>query len=61
LSRGFKPDIGQILITPGANAIIYFAIRCLVNMDEEVIVPDPGFPTCLPKVVNEESLKIPKG
>jgi aspartate/methionine/tyrosine aminotransferase len=44
-SRGFKPDIGQILITPGANAIIYFAIRCLVNVGEEVIVPDPGFPT----------------
>ena len=44
-SRGFKPDINQILITPGANAIIYFAIRCLVNAGEEVIVPDPGFPT----------------
>jgi len=44
-SRGFKPDVNQILITPGANAIIYFAIRCLVDADEEVIVPDPGFPT----------------
>lgn len=44
-SRGFKPDIDQILITPGANAIIYFSIRCLVNEGEEVIVPDPGFPT----------------
>jgi len=44
-SRGFKPDINQILITPGANAIIYFSIRCLVNEGEEVIVPDPGFPT----------------
>ena len=44
-SRGFKPDINQILITPGANAIVYFAIRCLVNAGEEVIVPDPGFPT----------------
>ncbi|WP_416652670.1 pyridoxal phosphate-dependent aminotransferase [Candidatus Pseudothioglobus sp. Uisw_086] len=44
-SRGFKPDISQILITPGANAIIYYAIRCIVNEGEEVIVPDPGFPT----------------
>lgn len=44
-SRGFKPNIDQILVTPGANAIIYFAIRCLVNEGEEVIVPDPGFPT----------------
>ena len=24
-TRGFKPDLNQILITPGANAIIYFA------------------------------------
>ena len=45
LSRGFKPDIDQILVTPGANAIIYLAISCLVNPGEEVIVPDPGFPT----------------
>jgi aspartate/methionine/tyrosine aminotransferase len=33
------------LVTPGANSIIYFAIKCLVNKGEEVIVPDPGFPT----------------
>jgi aspartate/methionine/tyrosine aminotransferase len=44
-SRGFSPDIDQILITPGANAIVYYAIRCLVNPGEEIIVPDPGFPT----------------
>lgn len=44
-SRGFKPDIDQILVTPGANAIIYLAVSCLVNPGEEVIVPDPGFPT----------------
>ena len=45
ISRGFKPDIDQILITPGANAIIFLAISCLVNRGEEVIIPDPGFPT----------------
>lgn len=45
ISRGFKPDIGQVLVTPGANAIIYLAVSCLVNPGEEVIVPDPGFPT----------------
>lgn len=45
LSRGFQPDIDQILVTPGANAIIYLAVSCLVNPGEEVIVPDPGFPT----------------
>lgn len=45
VSRGFTPDIDQVLVTPGANSIIYFAISCLVNPGEEVIVPDPGFPT----------------
>ncbi|MES9902101.1 MAG: pyridoxal phosphate-dependent aminotransferase [Sedimenticola sp.] len=44
-SRGFSPDIDQILITPGANAIIYLAVSCLVNPGEEVIIPDPGFPS----------------
>jgi len=45
ISRGFKPNINQVLVVPGANSIIYFAIRCLVNPGEEVIVPDPAFPT----------------
>ena len=45
ISRGFKPEMDQILVTPGANAIIYLAVSCLVNPGEEVIVPDPGFPT----------------
>lgn len=45
ISRRFRPELEQILVTPGANAIIYLAIKCLVNPGEEVIVPDPGFPT----------------
>lgn len=44
-SRHFTPTVDQILITPGANIIVYYAVRCLVNPGEEVIVPDPGFPT----------------
>lgn len=44
-SRKFSPSINQVLITPGANIIIYLAIKCLVNPGEEVVVPDPGFPT----------------
>lgn len=46
-SRGFKPDIDQVLVTPGANIIIYYAVRCLVNPGDEVIVQDPCFPTYL--------------
>ncbi len=44
-SRKFTPDIDQILVTPGANAIVYYAIKCLVDPGDEVILPDPGFPT----------------
>ncbi len=49
-SRGFRPKIEQVLVTPGANIIIYYAIRCLVDPGEEVIIPDPGFPTYLSAV-----------
>lgn len=42
-SRGFSPDLDQILVTPGANAQLYYAIACAVNPGEEVIIPDPSF------------------
>lgn len=44
-SRGFLPSLEQVLVAPGANILIYYAVRCLVNPGDEVIVPDPGFPT----------------
>lgn len=47
IRRGFKPDINQILVAPGANILIYYAVRCLVNPGDEVIVQDPCFPTYL--------------
>lgn len=46
-TRGFRPDIGQVLAAPGANMLIYYAVRCLVNPGDEVIVQDPCFPTYL--------------
>lgn len=42
-SRGFKPKITQILVTPGANVQIFYAIACTVNAGEEVIISDPAF------------------
>ena len=42
-SRNFRPDLSQILVTPGANVQIYLALACAVNPGEEVIIPDPGF------------------
>jgi aspartate/methionine/tyrosine aminotransferase len=44
-SRGFRPDLNQVLVTPGANVAIFYAVYCLVDPGYEVIVPDPGFST----------------
>ena len=44
-SRGFLPDKNQILVVPGANIGIFYAVFCLANAGQEVLVPDPGFPT----------------
>ena len=44
-SRGFMPDLDQVLVLPGANIGIFYAIFCLCDPGTEVLVPDPGFAT----------------
>ena len=46
-SRGFLPNTNQVLVTPSANIAIFYAVFCLTNPGQEVLVPDPGFPTYL--------------
>jgi len=46
-SRGFSPKEKQVLVTPGANIGIFYAIFCLAERGDEILVPDPGFPTYL--------------
>jgi aspartate/methionine/tyrosine aminotransferase len=60
-SRNFKPNIEQVLVTPGANIAIFYAISCLVDPGEEVIVPDPGFPTYYAtiKMCNTKPVRVP--
>ncbi len=41
---GFRPSLSQIVVCP-ANAAIDFVIRCAANPGEEVVIPDPCFPT----------------
>jgi len=59
VSRGFTPELGQVLVTPGANSIIYFTVKCVVNPGEEVIVPDPGFPTYLSAIKACGAIPVP--
>jgi aspartate aminotransferase len=43
-SRGIQVRPEQVVITPGAKPIMFFAIMALVNEGDEVIYPNPGFP-----------------
>ncbi|MFA4915044.1 MAG: pyridoxal phosphate-dependent aminotransferase [Syntrophales bacterium] len=60
-SRGFKPDLDQILVTAGGNIQIYYGVACAVNPGEEVIIPDPSFVSynSIIKFVGAKPVKIP--
>lgn len=60
-SRGFKPDIDQILVTAGGNIQIYYGVACTVDPGEEVIIPDPSFVSynSIIRFVGAKAVKIP--
>ncbi|MGD0840923.1 MAG: aminotransferase class I/II-fold pyridoxal phosphate-dependent enzyme [Candidatus Acidiferrales bacterium] len=35
----------EVVVTPGGKPIIFFSILALIDEGDEVIYPDPGFPT----------------
>jgi len=43
--RGIPVDPGQVIIGPGAKPALFFPTLALVRPGDEVIYPDPGFPT----------------
>lgn len=43
-TRGVEASPDQVVITPGAKPVMFFAILALIEPGDEVIVPDPGFP-----------------
>lgn len=44
-TRGYRPDLEQIVIIPGLKPGIFFSMLSIVNPGDEVIYPDPGYPT----------------
>ncbi len=42
--RGISVDPSGVVITPGAKPIMFYTILALVEPDDEVLYPDPGFP-----------------
>jgi aspartate/methionine/tyrosine aminotransferase len=45
MRRGLVFDPAQIVICPGAKPALFFPTLALVSLGDEVIYPDPGFPT----------------
>ncbi|MGQ9582502.1 MAG: pyridoxal phosphate-dependent aminotransferase [Thermoplasmatota archaeon] len=43
-TRGFRPSVDQVLITPGAKPIMTFTMMALCERGDRVVYPDPGFP-----------------
>jgi len=43
--KGLHTTREQVVVTPGGKPIIYYTICVLVNPGDEVIYPNPGFPT----------------
>jgi len=42
--RGLRVDPSEVVVTPGAKPIMFYAILALVETGDEVLYPDPGFP-----------------
>lgn len=43
-TRGYTPDIDQVVITPGLKPGIFFSMLATVDPGDEVIFPEPGYP-----------------
>jgi len=42
--RGVRAEPGQVIVTPGAKPIMFYALLALLDDGDEAIYPDPGFP-----------------
>jgi aspartate/methionine/tyrosine aminotransferase len=42
--KGIEAAPEQVIVTPGAKPIMFFAMLALINEGDEVIYPNPGFP-----------------
>ncbi len=43
-TRGLSVDPAQVVVTPGAKPIMFYALLALLEEGDEAIYPDPGFP-----------------
>ena len=60
VTRGYTPELDQILSLPGGKPGIYLSMISTVNPGDEIIFPDPGFPTygSLSQYIGAKSIPI---
>ena len=60
-TRGYRPKLEQVVITPGLKPGIFFSMLAIVNSGDEVIYQDPGYPTygSVTSFLGAKNVKIP--
>jgi aspartate/methionine/tyrosine aminotransferase len=43
-TRRIPVSAEQVVLTPGAKPILFFTLEALIDEEDEVLLPDPGFP-----------------
>jgi aspartate/methionine/tyrosine aminotransferase len=43
--RGLSCDAANVVVTPGAKPVLFFAMLALLEPGDEVLIPSPAFPT----------------
>ncbi|HMN58973.1 MAG TPA: pyridoxal phosphate-dependent aminotransferase [Anaerolinea sp.] len=57
--RGLTIRPEQVVVAPGAKPLLFFPLLALVQPGDEVIYPDPGFPTYLAAIQVAGGVPIP--
>jgi len=60
-TRGYRPDLEQIVITPGLKPGIFFSMLTVINPGDEVVFQDPGYPTygSVTSFLGAKSVRVP--
>ena len=53
----FSPD--QVVVAPGAKALLFYTINALAGPGDEVIYPDPGFPAYQSVIAHSGARPVP--
>lgn len=57
--RGLSISPEEVIVTPGAKAIIFYTLQSLVGEGDEVIIPDPSFPMYASLVAHSGAKPVP--